>query len=68
MLTGHKEGSEHVGDLPVSDSTPILVLLTTKGSHHVLFILGTFQGKGATDDGNELTILPSALRLWMILT
>ena len=44
MLTGHKEGSEHVGDLPVSDIAPILILLTTKGSHHVTFVLGASQG------------------------
>ena len=50
MLTSHKEGSHHVGNLPVSDSTPVLVLLTTKSSHHVVFILGTIQGKGATDE------------------
>ena len=50
MLAGHKEGSKHVGNLPVSDSTPIFVLLTTKSSHHVVFILGTIQGKGATDE------------------
>ena len=53
MLTGHKEGSKHVGNLPVSDSTPVLVLLTTKSSHHVVFILGAIQGKGATDKGTN---------------
>jgi hypothetical protein len=48
MLTGHKEGSEHVGNLPVSDRAPVLVLLTAKGSHHVTFILGTSQEEPAT--------------------
>ena len=46
MLTGHKEGSEYVGDLPVSDSTSVLVLLSTKGSHQVTFILETSQRAG----------------------
>ena len=43
MLTSHKEGGEHVGDLPVGDGTPILVLLTAKSSHHVMFVLGTIR-------------------------
>jgi len=47
MLTGHKEGSKHMGNLPVSDSTPVLVLLTTESGHHVVFILGTIQERGS---------------------
>ena len=68
MLTGHKKGSEHVGNLPVCNSTPVLVLLTTKRSHHIALILGTSQEWRATDEINELTILFSTLRFWMMLT
>jgi len=50
MLTGHKEGSKHVGNLPVSDNTPILVLLTTKSGHHIMVILGAVQWRGAADE------------------
>ena len=59
MLTGHKEGSQYMGNLPVSDNSPVLILLTAKSSHHVVFILGTIQEKGATD---ETTNSPSCSR------
>jgi len=68
MLASHKEGSEHMSDLPISDSASVLVLLTTEGSHHVAFVLGANQEGRATDEINKLTILFSTLRLWMMLT
>ena len=39
MLTGHEEGSEHMGNLPVGYDAPVLILLSTESGHHVAFIL-----------------------------
>jgi hypothetical protein len=39
MLASHEKGSEHVGYIPVGNSTPIFILLSAECGHHVTFIL-----------------------------
>ena len=65
MLAGHEEGRKHVGNIPVSNDTPVLILLSAKSGHHVAFILrASKEVEGVvTCEISKLTILFSALRL-----
>lgn len=68
MLASHEESSKHVGNLAVSNSASVLIRLPAKSGHHVAFILRASKGHLVASKVKKHTILPSALRFWMMLT